>query len=78
MLSKQHEPLRIAIWKRPKQDSIDDAEHRSIRTDSQRQREHSYNGEARIIFQPAKCEAKILCESKHPASGLWIRKFKSI
>jgi len=50
MLGQQHESLRITIWKRPKQDSIDDAEHRGIRADSQRQREHGYNRESGIIF----------------------------
>lgn len=49
VLSEQHESLWITIWKRPKQDSIDDAEHRGIRADSQRQREHSYNSESGII-----------------------------
>ena len=80
MLGKQHKSLRITIWKRPKQDSIDDAEHRGIRSDAQRQREHSHQGKSRIVFQPAKREPKILCESKHLASGLWISKsnrFKS-
>jgi hypothetical protein len=50
MLSKQYESLRITIWKRPKQDSIDDAEHRGIRADSQRQREHGHNGESGIVL----------------------------
>ena len=55
----------ILVRKRLEQHGVDDAENRSICSNTQRERKHGDNGEAGIYSQHPDCEFKVLPKSLH-------------
>src|SRR5262245_11022985 len=55
-------PFRFGIWKRLQQSGVDDAEHRGVGADAQRQRERGRGGEAGSLEQHSRAIPQVLPE----------------
>ena len=66
-LAEVHEPLAVAIGQRLEQRAAQQREHRGVRADAQRQREHDRDAEARRAPQAAKREPQVADELLEPA-----------
>ena len=74
----QSTPVRISVRKVTKQHSVDDAEHRGIRADAQRERDHDGSSESNVASEHACRVARVLqqivdeSQAPHRASLLFI------
>src|SRR5437016_3285403 len=59
-IEHSNQSLRLRIWQRLEQHAVDDAEHRGVRPDTEREREHGHGGEAGVLQQLAEGEAQII------------------
>ena len=60
---QHHDPVGIWIWQRPQQNRINDAENRSVRANTQRQRQDRDYTETRLLPQHAESVSNILFHS---------------
>ena len=74
--------MRLPHRQRPKHERVDDREHRRIRPDAQREREHGHGGEPGVLQHLAEGEFEVVHSSWSgvalSASGLFIPSNSSI
>ena len=62
----KHEPLRLIIRGRRQQNTLDQAEHRRGRADTERQSQHGNQGEARLLPEHPRGKTQVLNHSSPP------------
>src|SRR6185369_7610071 len=71
-LANNHESFRRLEWKRSKQNRVDDAEDRGVRTDTQTERQHRDDGEARMFEEHASAVTQILPDRLHKSPSPYL------
>src|SRR5438309_9725112 len=69
-IEHSNQSLRLRIWQRLEQHAVDDTEHRGVRPDTEREREHGHGGEAGVLQQLAEGEFEIIHSAKSPLDRL--------
>jgi hypothetical protein len=64
-IPQDHQPVCIVVWQRTKQQRICDAKDGSVRSNPDRQRQHRYHCEPRVLCEGAKSESNILRPLAH-------------
>src|SRR5438874_10385756 len=65
-----HDSVRLEERQRPQEYCVYDAEDRRVRSDSKREREHGYGGEAGVLQQLAEGEFEIIHNATPPSDPL--------